>query len=375
MSQQETRDPQDLTAHPKNDEIYADSAEDWFINNVEENGVLEPVVVTENSYFENGEVIISGHRRVDAAIKAGLDEVPVRFEEYETAAAELATLVDYNQQREKTYSQKMREALTLESVERTRAKGRQGTRTDLDQNFGKGDWGSTPEKVAKKVGFGNPETYRQARKVWTYYEEGYDWAEDLVKSLNEGDESIYGAFTEVKKMEERLQNQERVHWDELEEICLGSIPLVSTLESIFDKERSNVGERDWFSAAHFLYQEFADEHAVEHDTHAIHQVFLYLLETNGYVAFAGNLSDPESDEPLSLTARRPSADKLEELYWAEGQTTGEISLRYSVNTRLVRFWMYEHDIPIRRATLDSYQQEKLDNLRDIDDEEDEEETE
>ena len=350
----ETRDPDDLTPHPKNDEIYGDTAPPWFIESIEQKGVREPIVVTEESHFESGQVVISGHRRTGAAIQAeGIDEVPVRFEEYDTAAEELEALVDYNQQREKNFSQKMREALELEAVERSRAKGRQGSRTDLDQNFGGGQFGTASEKVAEMVGFGNPETYRQARKVWMKKEEGYDWAEGLVESLDGGEESIYGAYTEVKKIEERLQNQERIQWEELEQI--NSFYLGSDVVQVFDENRGELGDKNhWRSAVTSLYEKWGEHwsgHVRGPDPWYVFEAFLYLLEKHGYADFDGDLTKPETYDPPSLVDRKPSSDTLNELYWDEGRSRGEIGFRYSIHPLLVSLWMFEEDIPLQRSNL------------------------
>ncbi|MFC4438268.1 MULTISPECIES: ParB/RepB/Spo0J family partition protein [Natrialbaceae] len=363
----ETRDPNDLTPHPKNDEIYGDGAPDWFVESIENKGIREPIVITEESNFDDSEVIISGHRRHDAAMKAGLEEVPVRFEEYETAAEELEALVDYNQQREKNFSQKIREALELESVERSRAKGRQGTRTDLDQNFGGSQFGTSAEKVAEMVGFGNPETYRQARKVWVKKEEGYDWAEELVESLDEGKESVYGAFQEVEKREQWAENREAVEWEELEGLEYVYTP--ADLVRLFDELQSESKENDWWATVDSLYAELADRHedldggfhfAVDRGKYEVFQAFLYLLEKEGKVTFDGDTSSPE---PSSLVDKKPDAETLEELYWDEDMRRGEIGLRYNVHPLLVGIWMYEEDIPRKRGGLNESTQERIDEQR------------
>lgn len=367
------RDPSDLRAHPKNDEIYSDEAEDWFVNNVRENGVLEPVVITSDSHFvdDDVEVIISGHRRVDAAEKAGLDEIPVRFVSYNSAADELEALVDFNQQREKNFSQKMREALELEAVERSRAKGRQGTRTDLDQNFGGSQWGKSAERVAEMVGFGNRETYRQARKVWMLKENGYTWAEELVNGLNSGEKSIYRAFKDAEKMEARLQNRERVGWGELEEIE----PRVAlALVDFFEDKEADIEQRDWPPAIGFLRKELKQSrHPAYWDFVIGHQDegwtnvefgFLYLLEKSGHVTLDGELFDTASMEPPSLVDRKPDADLLEEMYWEEDMSRREIGIRFSVPWVVVDLWLRDSDVPMKRGHLAPYTQDAIDRLRD-----------
>lgn len=69
-------------------------------------------------------VIISGHRRYEAAKMAGLEIVPVGIATFESELDELEAIIEFNRQREKTFVQKMKEAEALEEIERQRAKDR-----------------------------------------------------------------------------------------------------------------------------------------------------------------------------------------------------------------------------------------------------------
>jgi len=91
---------------------------------IKENGILSPLIVRpiENNEYE----VISGHRRLHAGIKAGMDKVPALIYEMDRDAAVIA-LVDSNLHRdnvlpsERTFAYKMKmEALS-----------HQGKRTDL----------------------------------------------------------------------------------------------------------------------------------------------------------------------------------------------------------------------------------------------------
>jgi hypothetical protein len=76
---------------------------------INENGVLEPLVISSDR------VLLSGHRRLAAAKSLELDEVPVRMIEiiYEDLkpAARLKLLQRFNQQREKTVGERIKEKL------------------------------------------------------------------------------------------------------------------------------------------------------------------------------------------------------------------------------------------------------------------------
>lgn len=198
----ETRDPNELTPHPRNDEIYDDEAEDWFVESIEQQGVLEPIVLTPEShcYEDDGEVIISGHRRTDAAKKAGLEEVPVRLEEYESELEEREAFIEYNKQREKTFSQKMRESDELMEIETERARKRMKQGGQGNQDLGDLSKGQTLDKVAERFDRSG-EWLRQARKVWEYAGNGETWARNYVESIEDGDESVNSAYKAVQRRE------------------------------------------------------------------------------------------------------------------------------------------------------------------------------
>lgn len=200
----ETRSPDDLTPHPRSDEIYDDEAEDWFVQSVEEQGVIEPIVITDDSHFESGEVIVSGHRRTDAAKKAGLDEVPIRLEEYDSELEEREVVIEYNKQREKAFSQKMREADELMEIETEKARKRMQQGGKGTQNLDDLPNGRARDKVAERFDRSG-EWLRQAQKVWEYAKDGNSWVQDYVESIDDEDdeksESVNSAYKAVRRQE------------------------------------------------------------------------------------------------------------------------------------------------------------------------------
>ena len=198
------RAPETLDPHPLNTEVYDDQNDlaESFLSSIRAHGVLEPIVIDSEG------TIISGHRRVGAAIEVGLEEVPVRVEEFDSELAKREALVHHNRQREKTFSQKMREAEVLEEIERERAQERQGERTDLVENQSQGeesdtetdtDFGKTREKVAEEVGIGSGRTYDKARQVWEAAQNGDTVAKHEVERIDNDDQSIHGAFEQVRE--------------------------------------------------------------------------------------------------------------------------------------------------------------------------------
>ena len=141
----------ELTPHPQNAVIYADSADDELIESIEKLDVLQPLVIT----FDKR--IVSGHRRFDAYQWLGYTEVPcVEFPSRDETDI-LEALVMLNRQREKTSEQIAREAEVLMEVERERAKERQGQRTDLlgdniSEPVRRSEKGRSSDIVGEKLG-------------------------------------------------------------------------------------------------------------------------------------------------------------------------------------------------------------------------------
>src|SRR5690606_19918583 len=105
-----------LKPHPLNRKIYGDEAPPSdFIESVRRHGIMVPLAIKEDG------TIISGHRRWQAALALKMEYVPVRVVRYADDLDEREAIIEFNRQREKTFSQKMAEAEELEAVERERA--------------------------------------------------------------------------------------------------------------------------------------------------------------------------------------------------------------------------------------------------------------
>ena len=77
-------------------------------------------------------------------------------------------LIEFNRQREKTFTQKMKESDHLLVIERERAKERQGTRNDIVPTLAQSEEGKSRDIVAGKVGMSHG-TFDKARAFygWT----------------------------------------------------------------------------------------------------------------------------------------------------------------------------------------------------------------
>lgn len=205
----------ELTPHPKNFEIYGqESVTDDLLASIKKKGVMVPLTITSEN------VIISGHRRFEAAKLAGLDIVPVGIATFESEIDELEAIIEFNRQREKTFVQKMKEAEALEGIEKQRAKDRQGERTDIVEIFPQSESGKTRDKVAQQTGIGSGKTYEVAKKIWNKAKEGDVVAQDIVSKIESGELTIHGG--------QKILDGKNVH--------------VS----------NNSGENDWYTPYHIV---------------------------------------------------------------------------------------------------------------------------
>ncbi len=212
------KDCKALKPHRWNSDVFGDEPLDQaFVANIKESGVLCPLTIKGDG------TIISGHRRWRAAMAAGLVEVPIKVEEYVTEEQERKAFVDYNRQREKSFSQKMREAAFIEETERIAANGRQGTRTDLilpETRITSAKYFAevtkperTSDKVAEQIGIGSGRQYEKAKKVWKAAKTGNADAVKLVEDIDQNKITIHEAYKKVEKIkrsEELAEEREKI---------------------------------------------------------------------------------------------------------------------------------------------------------------------
>ena len=135
-----------LHPHPLNKKLYGDEPDETFADDLHENGLLEPLIVTTSS------LIISGHRRWHAAQRLGLTTVPARIISEEDPDHLERLLLAANTQRKKTREQQIREFEHYLSLESKTAKNRQGRRSDIGEKFPESERGWARKSAAEKVG-------------------------------------------------------------------------------------------------------------------------------------------------------------------------------------------------------------------------------
>lgn len=196
-------DPRRLKPHPRNSAIYGEDEDvTELISLIRDSEWVKPLVVTPTS------TIISGHRRWKAVLALGWESIPVEVRHFPNELTELEALLLENASRFKTTEQKVREAEAWKEVERIKAKDRQGTRTDIRENFprcdSECDTGRVRDFVARRVGLGSGRTYEKAasvvRAIDSLVEDTPEAASALRRVLNE--QSIDAAHQLLKKQAE-----------------------------------------------------------------------------------------------------------------------------------------------------------------------------
>lgn len=102
--------PQVLKAHPINSKIYGDLDIGDLYDSVLENGVLVPLVVTDDY------TIISGTRRWQVARQLGLETVPCEIRTFKTKNDEVLAIIDYNKYRVKNPQQIYNESQEVKRI-------------------------------------------------------------------------------------------------------------------------------------------------------------------------------------------------------------------------------------------------------------------
>ncbi len=189
-------DPKNLKNHLLNIKLYSDKPDEELKKLIEENGILEPIVITTDN------TIISGHRRNQCAKMLGLKEVPVIIRQDLTDPLEIEkTLILSNKQREKTTELKAREYQRLKEIEAEQAKVRQKTLNNKDEALRENvpqARGKSSDLAAKEVGLSG-KTAEKASKVVEKIDEleeagAVDEAAELRETLNK---SVSGAARKI----------------------------------------------------------------------------------------------------------------------------------------------------------------------------------
>ncbi len=172
------------------------------VASIRSQGILVPLVMVADG---DGWRAVSGHRRLAAARSLGLAEVPCFVQAIPSGAKRRRAILEHNRQRRKTFSQSMREADALESLLTGAARRRRlanlkrgfadrPERRDSDDRPGR-----TDAAVARALGIGGKDLYRQARAVWAAARSGDVRARAGVSQLDAGTKTVFAAFKDLRR--------------------------------------------------------------------------------------------------------------------------------------------------------------------------------
>lgn len=214
-----------LQEHPLNRSIYGVDPPEQFnelIEKIRTSNWIKPVLV--NKQYR----IISGHRRVRAAIQLGITEVDCEILTVDEDR-QLELLLAENAFREKTTIQKVREAEYYREIESKKAYERQLAGADPVEMVPQGEKiGKTRDIVAEKIGMSG-KSYDKARKVVNQID---NETEDAFKFFLEDtlNENIEAASKLVEKSDDFVQT--------VMQITNGDVKKVSSAITELEKEEA-----------------------------------------------------------------------------------------------------------------------------------------
>lgn len=185
MTNRDTRDPRDLRPHALIKELPRWDREDphWlgFVNDIQQHGVLHPLLITQ------GNVVVDGETRRQGAIAAGLEQVPVEFADESQAATIIMREMALRRNLTKgaiaylTVSSGLLDRVFEEARERQNARLKKGQVSVVDSI----DNGSL-DGIACELGLGRDLLF-QARKVVKIFAEDDAYRVDLEPKVLAGE--------------------------------------------------------------------------------------------------------------------------------------------------------------------------------------------
>jgi len=213
----------ELRENPEN--FYQDEEDEMFDESIKREGILKPIIIDENN------VILDGHRRYRRALKYKIERVPVIILKSGVPKRVLIALL--NKYRRKSPREMYVEGKALEDYFKSSktCAGRHKT-------------GVVGEKVGEALGISRRQWHRLK-----YIFEHEDQARDIIKELESGKLTIYGAYKQVKKKLERKAKGDKTKQlrknlylalisryperiKELREICRSTKPLLKSKQMI-----------------------------------------------------------------------------------------------------------------------------------------------
>lgn len=144
-----------------------------------------------------------------------------------------------------------------------------------------------------------------------------------------------------------------VPWETVE-AAIG--PPAPEITAHVDRLQAEVPGSDPYEAVKTIHDALYED-GVDRSVPSLGEPFItaYLLEKNGIITPS---PDDTGSEYRSIVERRPSRERLEDLFWERERTLWWIGMLVGVHPSLVTYWCYEHDIPLmeRNYTAESMEQ-------------------
>jgi hypothetical protein len=192
-------DPDDLLPHQYSVWLYRQRIPSQrFIEDIAET-MEKPLIVNDD------DEIIDGVRRWLAGLVLGWETIEVIKKSYSSVEAEKQAILRHNDDRDETFSQKMRVALVYEKVVAPILEKRMKEGKSLDEQddplleSSEGD--TTDAIVADRVGWGETK-YWQAKKIWEAKESGDSEAGGVTSNLDDGEVSVNKAYETLNESDE-----------------------------------------------------------------------------------------------------------------------------------------------------------------------------
>lgn len=193
--------PDQLKPHPKNAEVYGDSADSGLVDSIRSLGVQQAI------YAKRDGTIISGHRRWYAAKTAGIAAVPVVRVEYPDDASEWEALVEHNRYRAKTLKQFANEGTLLETVRLVRAPHRPSSESvESVENFPHFD--KQRDAIADRIGLGSGKQWDKLKTVKVIADDEANPLRPVAQQALDTSKTVHQAWTTVREAERKSRNEE-----------------------------------------------------------------------------------------------------------------------------------------------------------------------
>lgn len=200
-----------IRTNPISVAIYGEPAGETagLLDGIRDHGILVPLVVHRLPASASWE-LISGHRRLACARALDLAEVPCIVRTFDAATDLRHAILQYNRQRPKNFEQMMREADVLADLHAEGARDRRLAnlrqhspaidRSDsADCRISDDRHGRTDSAIARAIGLGGKDAYRQARAIWKLAQDGDIRARNGVEQLNAGTKTIHAAYKDLRR--------------------------------------------------------------------------------------------------------------------------------------------------------------------------------